>query len=88
MLRAFTAPFPRRRRCSAVEEILKYCTTSVAVVHFVAGSKTGIYSPSVALVSKLEQKYGERLVVSRGRRPGGERGGGEPSVRSPCLIHH
>ncbi|CAM9182126.1 unnamed protein product, partial [Scytosiphon promiscuus] len=48
---------------SAVNKALSTCPTSVAVVHFVAGSKTGICSPSESVLTEMQQRYGERLLV-------------------------
>ncbi|CAM9304223.1 unnamed protein product, partial [Hapterophycus canaliculatus] len=48
---------------SAVHEALSACSTSVAVVHLVAGSKTGICSPSENVLVEMQRRYGERLLV-------------------------
>ncbi|CAM9784331.1 unnamed protein product [Ectocarpus sp. 4 AP-2014] len=48
---------------STVHKALSSCPTSVVVVHFVAGSKTGICSPSENVLAEMRQRYGERLLV-------------------------
>ncbi|CAB1099869.1 unnamed protein product [Ectocarpus sp. CCAP 1310/34] len=48
---------------SAVHKALSSCPTSVVVVHFVAGSKTGICSPSENVLAEMRQRYGEHLLV-------------------------
>ncbi|CAN0205770.1 unnamed protein product, partial [Laminaria digitata] len=48
---------------SAVHKAMASSPTSVVVVHFVAGSKTGICSPSIDTLTKLQRQYGERLLV-------------------------
>ena len=49
---------------SLVHKTMASSPTSVVVVHFVAGSKTGIRFPSVNTLTNLQGQYGERLVVS------------------------
>lgn len=49
---------------SAVQKATSSSSTSVVVVHLVAGSKTGICSPSVDALLKLRKSFGERLLVS------------------------
>jgi len=57
-------PLSRRHLYSTVHKALSSCPASVVVVHFVAGSKTGICSPSEGVLTELQERYGERLVVS------------------------
>lgn len=49
---------------SAVHKALSSSPASVVVVHFVAGSKTGICSPSERVLTEMQERYGERLLVS------------------------
>ncbi|CAM9905957.1 unnamed protein product [Pylaiella littoralis] len=48
---------------SAAHKALTSCPASVVVVHFVAGSKTGICSPSEGVLTEMQERYGERLLV-------------------------
>lgn len=59
-------PFPNvlSNSLSAVHKALSSSPASVVVVHFVAGSKTGICSPSERVLTEMQERYGERLLVS------------------------
>jgi hypothetical protein len=55
--------FQEEKLMMDVRHKLDQCDESIAVVHIVCGSKTGLVYPSLSTVDTLQREYPKRVIV-------------------------